>query len=402
MADPTPPGAYLFYLRYYKSIAAALAPDRGAALVRHMDSTITSDRVLGKLERPTPAEQIYFGDEPGYSDRGPVWALTRQDQADYLRTIQECPAIGVGKDTGRKWEIPGNPFNWLMVMVIKWYDENGGEQEVRRAVMMLAVHFYASLVFKFYTRKGGAQPNAMAYAVNSLSDKFGLKRNGNMFATLMTLVWSSHEKYRPNLAAASDESLMKYFVNMRNRINGMMVSIFNVYIGALSKGAYLNQSRETYDTGEMAERSTNSGRVQALTDKLAQSFVGEQPPAQAIDLAAKMADVPRLSLQTAINSMREREGTKIREIFQLTLEVFFEERGGGPEDVKTRSFFAFCTALYARSNTKDGRIERIKAILNELLASHSEFYTRTNREATKGAFRRAVWLYCVAFCQIRS
>jgi hypothetical protein len=268
--------------------------------------------------------------------------------------------------------------------------------------MFLTVHFWSSLVYKFLGRQGGYQANAMAYAVNSLSDKFTLKQEGTLFKALMAISWRSHEKYIPLLRRASDKDIFDYFINMRNRLNGMMRTLTNHYYKTKNSGAYLNTSRERYEDGELAERSTDSGKITALSDKLAQSFVGEPASQYALGLASQIADAPRQSLMLAVNGIRAREGPLVREIFQLILEVFFEEKKAGPDDIKTRSFFNFAVALYARSNTKDGRIERIKAILDQLLSIYSESYTRTNREATKGSFRKSIYLYFVIFMQQRS
>ncbi len=199
-----------------------------------------------------------------------------------------------------------------------------------------------------------------------------------------------------------DNNIRLYFTNLRGRLNGMCQSLANHYYEVLGTGSYLNQARERYSDQSVVERSTDSGRILGLTDKLAQSFVGEPVPQRAVELAAQMADTPRLSLGSAIDSIRAREGPVVREAIQLVLEVFFEERHAGPDDLRTRGFLGFAVALYARSNTKDGRIERIKAILDKLLQEHSEAYTRTNREATKGNFRKGIFMFLIIFMQMRS
>ena len=44
----------------------------------------------------------------------------------------------------------------------------------------------------------------------------------------------------------------------------------------------------------------------------------------------------------------------------------------------------------------------MKEILNKLLSEHSPQYLRTNREATKGAFRKAMYLVLILFMQARA
>jgi hypothetical protein len=413
MASPEPAAAYLFLLRYYPTVAIHLASGASRTLSAHMTSVITRDDTLRKLEQANPAEQIYFGNDELDSDRSPVWHLTGMSEPAVLATSLEAKWPDLSREVigrvktpgpffGKPWILGAEPFNWLMTMVIKWYHENGGEQDTRKAVMFLTLHFYSSLVFKYYTRQGGYQKEAMSFAMNSLSDKFTLKQEGNMFKMLMAISWRSHQKYASLLGRCSDKDIFDYFISLRNRINGPMRTLFVHYLDVRARGAYLNTARDTYDTGEHAERNTDSGRILALTDKLTQSFVGEPPPERAISLASQMSSVPPQTLRGAVTGMRAREGTLIREIIQLILEVFFEEKQAGPDDLKTRAFLAFAVALYARSNTKDGRIERIKSILDQLLLNYSEQYTRTERAATKGAFRRCLFLFFVLHIQIRS
>jgi hypothetical protein len=44
-------------------------------------------------------------------------------------------------------------------------------------------------------------------------------------------------------------------------------------------------------------------------------------------------------------------------------------------------------------------VERIKAILDKLLQDCSQQYLRTNREATRSAFRKGLYLLLVLFLQ---
>ena len=270
------------------------------------------------------------------------------------------------------------------------------------AVMFLAVLVYAGpgLQFKYFRRF--YQPNAMAYAMNTLSDKFILKQEGTMFKALLEVAWRCHTRYAPLLKAGDDESLKRYFTNFWGRLNGMIKSLCGHYMDVYSKGLYLNQSVDRHDDGELRDRDTDGGRVEAVSDHYAELFLGEVVPTRAIDLAAQIGDTPRQSLLTAVGEIRTGDGEQVREIFRLITELFFEERSARREDIRTRGFLEFATAVYTRSNTKDGRVEKLKQILNQLLSKHSPSYLRTNREATKGAFRKSLYLVFVLFMQMRA
>jgi hypothetical protein len=394
---PAPGGlSSLFLTRHYPSLADALRQGAARPLQSHMRSVISSDRVMSKLDLSHPGEQVYFGNDEGDTDRGPVWKLTGQSEPVLRETIHECPVVDPS------WFLANKPYNWLMVLVCKWYAEHSDEQDQRAAVMFFALPLYASLNYKYWTANGGFQPNAMAYAMNDLSEKFTLKQQGTMFKAIIQVAWRSHTYNLGKLRAGDDKSLWDYYVSIWSRLNGMVKSLASQYYKVLGDKSYLNQAREHYDDGEPVERVTEGGRVSGTADRLAEVFVGEPSPPRALELAAQMADVPRQSLTLAINGIRATDGHAVREVFALILELFFEERKVGPEDVKTRGFLAFALAVYARSNTKDGRVERIKTILDELLKRCSEAYMRTNREATRGNFRKSIYVYLIIFMQMRA
>ena len=152
----------------------------------------------------------------------------------------------------------------------------------------------------------------------------------------------------------------------------------------------------------MMDRETDGGRVQAVSDKVSESFFGEPMPPRIVQIAAQMADVPPQSLTLAVSEIRAGDTGQVREIIHIIAELFFEEQRATPDDIRTRNFLAFANAIYTRSNTVDGRVERSKQILNELLTEHSPQYLRTNREATKGAFRKAMYLVIILFMQSRA
>jgi|GEM_PF-2982783 len=381
------PDSRLFAERHFPVLKRELQGGNGQRLIDHMRKVVSSDRVIGVLELTYPGDQVYFGNDEGDSDRTPVYQLSGQRYDELRATLKACPAVDPS------WELLNDPDNWLMTMVMQWVAENRREPDQRMALMFFVAHIYASLVYKYWQRKGGIRKNAMIYAMNNLSDKFILKQVGTMANALMTVAWRSHEFYLPDLKEGSDEGLKKYYVNLRLRLNALVKGLWLQYMEALKSGAYLNQGRDRHDDGEMVDRDPLSGRAQAVAGRSLEAFVGEPTDRRLTGLAARMAGAPEQSVLLALNEIRGGDVDAVREIVGLVLELFFEERRATEVDVKTRSFVAFAASLYARSNTVDGRVERVKSILDELLKRHSIAYLRTNREATKGALRKAFYFY---------
>lgn len=394
MAEPQSGGpTRLFLTRHYPALDRALAGGGMARLYKHYQSVLGSDRIMSKLEVSHPGEQIFILED----DFKKVFEITSQTEEELRRTIKECPAIS------DSWRIQTKPMFWPVLLSLRWQVLNRGpEEQLRMSVMFLAVLFYGGpgLQFKYFRRF--YQPNAMAYAMNTLSDKFILKQEGTMFRALMEVAWRSHVKYTHFLRDGDDDSLVKYLANLWSRLNGMVKGLKNHYEQTKAKGAYLNQGKDKYDDGEMVERTSVAGRVDAVTDRFAEAFFGEPVPPHAIDLASQMADVPRQSLLLAVSEIRAGGPEEIREVFRLIAELFFDEQHAGPDEIRTRGFLAFALAVYTRSNTIDGRVERVKQILDKLLQEHSPNYMRTNREATRGAFRKGLYLLLVVFMQMKA
>ena len=385
----------VFLSREYPLVEAALKkPGASMKLHQHLQSVIGSDRLMRSLETTHPGETVYFGDKENTPDQVPIYQ-TLGITADEVRKAV--------RDTGvvqSSWAHANKPLYWTMMMVIRHHSKNRDEEKTKMAVLFMAIAMYAGLQFRYFRRF--YQPNAMAYAMNTLTDKFTLKQEGTMLKAVLAIAWRSHLKYAPDLQDGSDLNLLKYLVSMWGRLNGMVKALKNHYEETKAGGHYLNQSKEFHDDGSMVDRETDGGRVQGVTDKVSEAFFGEPMPPRIVHIAAQMADVPPQSLTLAVSEIRAAGPEQVREIIHLIAELFFEEQRATQEDIRTRNFLAFANAIYTRSNTVDGRVERCKQILNELLAEHSPQYLRTNREATKGAFRKAMYLVIILFMQTKS
>jgi hypothetical protein len=383
----TMPPSRLFMDRYYSQIDAAMKSGNANHLGKLMNEVLGQNRILSKLELSHPGEQIFFGSDAADSDRNKVFNMFEILPQSFKKTLKECPTID------EKWVIANKPFNWLMAMLIKWYSDNNHPAR-DTAIMYLTVSFYSSIQFKYFRRF--YQANVMAFAMNNLSDKFMLKQSGTMLNVLSSIALKSHEKYSYLLKTATDKDLFMYFVSFWSRINGIIRGLKNQYEEAKASGAYLNQSKTTYDDDEQVERKTEGGSIQIIADRALESLLGETVPQNLIELASKMGDMPKQNLILAINEMRISSMDELRVIFHLIIELYFEEKG---TDIRTRAFLAFAYTIYVRSNTKDGRVESIKEKLDKILRACSSQYLKTNRMATRSAFRKTLYLFLVLFLQ---
>ena len=389
----------IFLSRIGGTVEQAFKPSDGAAdvgkrLFEHMHRVIGSERLMKALDQNHPGETVYFGDKEVSADQAPIYAMLHLNPLDVRKAI---------KDTGivqSSWAHANKPLYWTLMSVIRENIKHKHEDHAKMSVMFMAVAMYAGLQFRYFRRF--YQPNTMAYAANTLTDKFTLRQEGTMIKALMAIAWRCHQKYEKNLMLGTDEQYLKYLVSMWGRLNGMVKALKSHYEQAKASGQFLNQSREEHEDGSTVERETTGGRVIDISNRITEAFFAEPVPMRLVEMSASMADIPRQSLQLAVHGIRMNDPAPVRTVIRLIAERFFEEERATRDDLRTRNFLVFANAIYTRSNTRDGRVEEIKNMLNSLLQQHSPQFLQTNREATKGAFRKALYLLIIFFIQYQA
>ena len=357
----------------------------------HINSVMNNERIMKPLEAIHPGLIVFFGDKENSADQAPLYTLLDCPVPDIKRAIRDTGIVQ------SSWAHANKPLYWVLMLYIRECINRRNVEGEKIGVLFMATAMYAGLQFRYFRRFYNA--NAMMFARNTLTDKFTLKQEGTMLRTIMAIAWRSHEKYIDDLKNASDQDLLKYLVSMWGRLNGMVKALKNHYEDVKTSGAYLNSSNNRYDDGELVDHETDSGRVSVLSDSISEAFFGESTPTRLIDLAGRMTEVPKQNLTIAVDAIRGGDPKPIREAIHLIIELFFDETKSGRDGIKTRNFIAHSMTVYTRSNTADGRVDRLKEILNNLLAEHSPHYLRTNRDATKGLFRKALYLILVLFIQ---
>ena len=74
---------------------------------------------------------------------------------------------------------------------------------------------------------------------------------------------------------------------------------------------------------------------------------------------------------------------------------YLKDNKNSINSVGSKKFFSYVYEIYSKSNTKDKTVLDIKDILDVFLNKHSNKYSKTERAATKGAYRKALYLYFV-------
>jgi hypothetical protein len=295
------------------------------------------------------------------------------------------------------WENTTNPFNVISVLLVRHLAKEKKTNEMELVLMFLILSIYSSKHKRSFTYVPNR--NIMAYTINNLTKKFKLKQHGNLFETLKSTALVCHETYEKNLIEGTDEAVIYYIESMVTRIGHLIRKIANEFYDNHKSGNYLNTEEDVYEKDKRRVADSVSLKISEIADNATINVLRRAPEEKFITLSANMSEVSVNAIRSAVNSIKDKKDKDVREIFMLILQLFLESGNHPIEAIATTDFINYCYTVFAKSNTVDDTVLRIKEILDEWLTMCSPNYVKSNRVATKSNFRKAIYFYYVFMLQ---
>ena len=331
-----------------------------------------------------PSKRLYFNDE---TDRNPIYKLTGIEKNEIKNIVNSIPEVK------SSWKLINDPFNILMIVIIRYFSMNKNNRMVELTLTYLTLSLYASLQYKMFPYL--PNESVMEYTFNNLSEKYYFKKYKTVIKALMATAENNHEKYSLDLIKKEDSLIINYFVSLRSRLNNQMRIFANAYYIDYKEGNTIFNTSDSYDEDDYRENSNISSYIITLSDKITINFSTDNLDDQSIKVASSIAKVDKATLQSALISIKKIEGKNIKKLISLILQVYLKDNKNSINSVGSKKFFSYVYEVYSKSNTKDKTVLDIKDILDVFLNKHSNKYSKTERAATKGAYRKALYLYFV-------
>lgn len=336
----------------------------------------------------SPIHRLYFSDE---KDRKFVFEIADIKKTYITEIIKKSPSIK------SIWTVMNEPFNILMAMIIREYSKQKNEEYLNNALLYLTLSFYSSLHYKYY--KFLPNENVMSYTLNNLNNKFLFKQYGVVVKALFHTAIKNHEKYEKELLNGTDEEFAIYLMALKTRLNNLMKNFTNEYMKNYKEKNYLNTEKDNNDEDNYYESDNVSLMVTRLTSETTNKFYSSELNDKLLRVSSKWADVSPITLEKAIESIKNNEKQKVSELVQSILQVYLIDSKNSYESIASQRFIAYCISIYSKSNTKDVNILKIKSLLDYFLKNNSNKYSETEREATRINYRKAFFMYIVLFIQ---
>ncbi len=337
-----------------------------------------------RLSTTGPVKRLLFTDK----ERNAVHDLTTIDDKTISLVAKKVPDLARGVNTS-------NPFNILMVLIIRFFRINKMDSERKAACLYLMLSMYPSIHKKYF--KFEPNENIMSFTVNSLSNKYKLKQQGTLLATLIDTAMVCDEHYKSNLIRGNDKDIADYIAAVKTRLNSFMKNIFSEFIKQHASGRYLNYDTDNDDPDKFSRADSNSLVIERMSGAVVLSLSVSGPDSKCILLAAKMSKVSVNDLRFTVNQICKDKKNKeqIRELVSAIVYDFLFAGEYSEQDIHDMKFTIYALNTYKKSNTINTNIVQVKKILDAWLSQYSERYKKTNLVGTLNLFRKALYMFFV-------
>lgn len=343
------------------------------------------DRNVNRLSTAGPSKRTLFSD----MERNKVYDLIDFDPKVCKAIVKQSNYIKAS------WKIVNDPFNLVMMMILRYAKLNQLDQINQLAVTYLTLSMYPSLHYKYFK----FEPNEaiMQYTINNLSNKFKVKQVGNILQALVDTTALADKTYDKNIRHANDKELTDYINAYKTRLNSLIKKIRDAFEKDYRSGNYMNTERDNEDENDFKTSDSNSLLIQRIVDQVVLKLSVNGPDSHIVDISAKMNQVSVNETRNTLNQLTQNkdESVNIRALCESILYLYLFNGENHVNDLNGSKFLTFCLAVYKKSNTNDENVIKVKSILDTWIEKYSETYRKTQRVATLNNFRRALYTFFV-------
>lgn len=343
------------------------------------------DRNVNRLSTAGPSKRTLFSD----MERNKVYDLVNFDPKTCKAIVKQSNYIKAS------WKIVNDPFNLVMMMILRYAKLNKLDQINQLAVTYLTLSMYPSLHYKYFK----FEPNEaiMQYTINNLSNKFKVKQVGNILQALVDTTALADKTYDKNIRHANDKELTDYINAYKTRLNSLIKKIRDAFEKDYRSGNYMNTERDNEDENDFKTSDSNSLLIQRIVDQVVLKLSVNGPDSRIVDISAKMNQVSVNETRNTLNQLTQNkdESVNIRALCESILYLYLFNGENHVNDLNGSKFLTFCLAVYKKSNTNDENVIKVKSILDTWIEKYSETYRKTQRVATLNNFRRALYTFFV-------
>lgn len=351
------------------------------------------NRNMDKLSTAGPMYLIVFGDndQKAYFD---LFGIKKEDVVAAIKKVTE----NTGVNSDFKF-LRQNPILDVLYFCIRYFTLRKDEQGVNATLGIFALGIYWSKFTKYFP-KGVIGP-VMDYTIDNMTEKFMVKKCGNIFNTLMTSIKQSYDFHKKRFLQGGDDDVVAFLQRISNDQNSLMKKIANEYQKNYAAGNAVTTSNEDYDPDNpiLDDVQNASTIVQNQVAKVTLPMISNGVDLVLAEAAARMSTISISDCREyLIKIMTQKNLPTLEKLVESILFLFIYTENRGVKDIKSQYFLVWAAALFRKTNSKDENLRNINFIL-EKWAEESGIYDRYKREASRINYKKGIFFYVILSIQ---
>ena len=370
---------------YPKIEKCLLDPNNVRKLKRIMSDFI--ERNTDKLTTPGPQYLIVFGDQDKelYYE---LFEMKKQEVIDSMKSVIKQ----TGSNSDFKYLL-GNPFLATLYYTIRFFTLHKDVKALNATLGMFAIDVYWSIFTKYFPN--GVIGAVMQYTIDNLTDKFIIKKAGTIFGALMESAKRSYTFHEQKIRSGNDAECVSFMQRIRNDQNSMFRTLSSIYYKNHKEGRSIATRNDDYDPNNpiLDDVHTSSTEIQSVVDKSCMPMISNGIDIALAEAAARMSNISISTLRVYLTKIFVTE--RLEEITSLVESMIFLYINGehkSARDIKSQYFLYWSAALFKKTNSKDGNIIKINAILDKW-GNETGIYQAFKSEGSRINYKKAIFLY---------
>lgn len=370
---------------YPKIEKCLLDPNNVRKLKRIMSDFI--ERNTDKLTTPGPQYLIVFGDQDKelYYE---LFEMKKQEVIDSMKSVIKQ----TGSNSDFKYLL-GNPFLAILYYIIRFFTLHKDVKALNATLGMFAIDVYWSIFTKYFPN--GVIEAVMQYTIDNLTDKFIIKKAGTIFGALMESAKRSYTFHEQKIRSGNDAECVSFMQRIRNDQNSMFRTLSSIYYKNHKEGRSIATRNDDYDPNNpiLDDVHTSSTEIQSVVDKSCMPMISNGIDIALAEASARMSNISISTLRVYLTKIFVTE--RLEEITSLVESMIFLYINGehkSARDIKSQYFLYWSAALFKKTNSKDGNIIKINAILDKW-GNETGIYQAFKSEGSRINYKKAIFLY---------
>ena len=302
------------------------------------------------------------------------------------------------------WDKPVNPgcvkepYVLVLFSAIRYYLKHDRTKDAEMVSIYLAFSgkFYASIFSHLWKYPPGKSKQVMDFVINNmLSEKFDLKKEGNLFKAIQKLCSTWISTYRSQIIKSpSDDDVKVLIQQLRDRVKSFLKNIADLFYDAYKNKSYLNYETDDLDTDSFRLTDNDAATAARITVATMNILTSQKVDLSICELCKNENIRYSTEVKDIIESILGNNDNlpDVKRVINILICDFMETHKG--VRVGSNKFVQY--SLQAKPNTKSVLLLEMKSIIIRWLDENSANYRRRkSRTATANNYYKSILGYFV-------